>query len=102
MIDSLEIPVAGGDGLLLIGSIAQTLKRLPEIENPAPRSGISPRTISTPPTKLSSVALRVAYSRSSRWTGGQSRGTLGSVTQRVRERYWERHLSGPDVTPVLD
>jgi branched-chain amino acid aminotransferase len=30
------------------------------------------------------------------------RGTLGSVTQRVSERYWEPHLSGPDVTPVLD
>ena len=28
-------------------------------------------------------------------------GTLGSITQRIRERYWERHLSGPDVTPVL-
>ena len=28
-------------------------------------------------------------------------GTLGSTTQRVRERYWQRHLSGPDVTPVL-
>ena len=30
------------------------------------------------------------------------RGSLGSITQRIRERYWERHLSGPDVTPVLD
>jgi branched-chain amino acid aminotransferase len=29
-------------------------------------------------------------------------GTLGPLTQRVRDRYWERHLSGPDVTPVLD
>jgi branched-chain amino acid aminotransferase len=29
-------------------------------------------------------------------------GTLESVTQRVSERYWEPHLSGPDVTPVLD
>jgi branched-subunit amino acid aminotransferase/4-amino-4-deoxychorismate lyase len=29
------------------------------------------------------------------------RGSLGSITQRIRERYWERHLSGPDVTPVL-
>jgi hypothetical protein len=28
-------------------------------------------------------------------------GTLGSMTHRIRERYWERHLSGPDVTPVL-
>ena len=28
-------------------------------------------------------------------------GSLGSITQRIRERYWERHLSGPDVTPVL-
>jgi branched-chain amino acid aminotransferase len=28
-------------------------------------------------------------------------GTLGSITQRVRERYWRRHLSGPDVTRVL-
>jgi branched-chain amino acid aminotransferase len=28
-------------------------------------------------------------------------GRLGSLTQRVRERYWERHLSGSDVTPVL-
>ena len=27
--------------------------------------------------------------------------TLGSITQRIRERYWERHLSGPDVTPIL-
>jgi branched-chain amino acid aminotransferase len=29
------------------------------------------------------------------------RGSLGSITHSVRERYWERHLSGPDVTPVL-
>ncbi len=28
-------------------------------------------------------------------------GSLGSITHRVRKRYWERHLSGPDVTPVL-
>jgi branched-chain amino acid aminotransferase len=28
-------------------------------------------------------------------------GRLGSLTHRVRERYWERHLHGPDVTPVL-
>jgi branched-chain amino acid aminotransferase len=28
-------------------------------------------------------------------------GRLGSITQRIRERYWERHLRGPDVTPVL-
>ena len=27
-------------------------------------------------------------------------GSLGSITQRVRERYWDRHLRGPDVTPV--
>jgi hypothetical protein len=30
------------------------------------------------------------------------RGTLGSVTQQVRVRSWERHLRGPDVTPILD
>ena len=28
-------------------------------------------------------------------------GSLGSLTHSVRERYWERHVSGPDVTPVL-
>ncbi len=28
-------------------------------------------------------------------------GSLGSITQSIRERYWERHQSGPDVTPVL-
>ena len=28
-------------------------------------------------------------------------GGLGSLTHSVRERYWERHVSGPDVTPVL-
>jgi branched-chain amino acid aminotransferase len=28
-------------------------------------------------------------------------GALGSLTHKVRARYWERHLSGPDVTPVL-
>jgi branched-chain amino acid aminotransferase len=28
-------------------------------------------------------------------------GGLGPITGRVRERYWERHLSGPDVTPVF-
>jgi len=28
-------------------------------------------------------------------------GGLGPLTQRLRERYWERHLSGPDVTPVF-
>jgi branched-chain amino acid aminotransferase len=27
-------------------------------------------------------------------------GSLGPITRRLRERYWERHLSGPDVTPV--
>ena len=27
-------------------------------------------------------------------------GSLGAVTARIRERYWERHVSGPDVTPV--
>ncbi len=26
---------------------------------------------------------------------------LGPLTQRIRERYWERHLSGPDVTRVF-
>lgn len=26
---------------------------------------------------------------------------LGPVTRLLRERYWERHLSGPDVTPVF-
>ena len=29
------------------------------------------------------------------------RCSLGSITHWIRERYWERHLSGPDVTPVL-
>jgi branched-chain amino acid aminotransferase len=29
------------------------------------------------------------------------RAMLGSITQTIRERYWQRHLSGPDVTPVL-
>ena len=28
-------------------------------------------------------------------------GRLGPVTRTIRERYWERHLSGPDVTRVL-
>ncbi|MCD6058714.1 MAG: hypothetical protein K0Q89_2244, partial [Thermomicrobiales bacterium] len=28
-------------------------------------------------------------------------GRLGSLTHRVRERSWQRHLHGPDVTPVL-
>jgi branched-chain amino acid aminotransferase len=28
-------------------------------------------------------------------------GNLGPITKRLRERYWERHLSGPDVTPVF-
>lgn len=27
-------------------------------------------------------------------------GSLGKLTARIRERYWARHLSGPDVTPV--
>jgi branched-chain amino acid aminotransferase len=27
-------------------------------------------------------------------------GGLGPLTRRIRDRYWERHLSGPDVTPV--
>jgi branched-chain amino acid aminotransferase len=27
-------------------------------------------------------------------------GAIGPLTRRIRERYWERHLSGPDVTPV--
>ena len=26
---------------------------------------------------------------------------IGPITRRLRERYWERHLSGPDVTPVF-
>jgi branched-chain amino acid aminotransferase len=30
------------------------------------------------------------------------KGRLGPMTDRIRERYWERHLSGPDVTPVFD
>jgi branched-chain amino acid aminotransferase len=29
-------------------------------------------------------------------------GRLGPLTRQVRERYWERHISGPDVTPVFD
>jgi branched-chain amino acid aminotransferase len=29
-------------------------------------------------------------------------GGLGPITQTIRERYWERHLSGPDVTPVYE
>ncbi len=29
-------------------------------------------------------------------------GGLGPITRSLRERYWERHLSGPDVTPVFD
>lgn len=29
-------------------------------------------------------------------------GGLGPITQSLRERYWERHVSGPDVTPVFD
>jgi branched-chain amino acid aminotransferase len=28
-------------------------------------------------------------------------GSLGPLTRQIRDRYWERHLSGPDVTPVL-
>jgi branched-chain amino acid aminotransferase len=28
-------------------------------------------------------------------------GSLGPVTDAIRDRYWERHLSGPDVTRVL-
>jgi len=28
-------------------------------------------------------------------------GTLGPITRGLREGYWERHLSGPDVTPVF-
>jgi branched-chain amino acid aminotransferase len=28
-------------------------------------------------------------------------GGLGPITQIVRERYWERHVDGPDVTPVF-
>jgi branched-chain amino acid aminotransferase len=28
-------------------------------------------------------------------------GGLGPLTRRIRERYWERHLRGPDVTPVF-
>lgn len=28
-------------------------------------------------------------------------GGLGPIARRLRERYWERHLSGPDVTPVF-
>jgi branched-chain amino acid aminotransferase len=29
-------------------------------------------------------------------------GRLGPLTRRIRECYWERHESGPDVTPVFD
>lgn len=29
-------------------------------------------------------------------------GGLGPLTVRIRERYWARHLSGQDVTPVFD
>ncbi|MFN8590174.1 MAG: aminotransferase class IV [Thermomicrobiales bacterium] len=29
-------------------------------------------------------------------------GAIGPLTRAVRERYWQRHLSGPDVTPVFD
>lgn len=29
-------------------------------------------------------------------------GLLGPLTGRIRERYWERHQSGPDVTRVFD
>jgi branched-chain amino acid aminotransferase len=28
-------------------------------------------------------------------------GELGPLTRRIRDRYWERHTSGPDVTPVF-
>jgi branched-chain amino acid aminotransferase len=28
-------------------------------------------------------------------------GGLGPLTRRIRDRYWERHTSGPDVTPVF-
>jgi branched-chain amino acid aminotransferase len=28
-------------------------------------------------------------------------GAPGPLTRHIKERYWERHLSGPDVTPVL-
>ena len=28
-------------------------------------------------------------------------GRLGPLTRQLRERYWERHLIGPDVTPVF-
>lgn len=28
-------------------------------------------------------------------------GGLGPITRGLRERYWERHLSGPDVTPIF-
>jgi branched-chain amino acid aminotransferase len=27
-------------------------------------------------------------------------GALGELTARIRERYWERHRAGPDVTPL--
>jgi branched-chain amino acid aminotransferase len=28
-------------------------------------------------------------------------GGTGPITRALRDRYWERHLSGPDVTPVF-
>ena len=28
-------------------------------------------------------------------------GSLGPLTRQIRDRYWARHLSGPDVTPVF-
>ena len=28
-------------------------------------------------------------------------GAPGPLTRRIKERYWERHLSGPDITPVF-
>ena len=103
MIDSLEIPVAGGAGLLLIGLVAQTLKRLPGIDNPAAGSGISPRTIfyTADEAFLCSTAGGIfpVVQMDGRRVG---RGTLESVTQRVRVRSWGRHLRGPEVTPVLN
>ena len=32
--------------------------------------------------------------------GISTQGSIRQFTTRIRERYWERHLSGPDVTPV--
>jgi branched-chain amino acid aminotransferase len=29
-------------------------------------------------------------------------GHPGEITKRVLDRYWERHLDGPDATPVFD